>query len=121
MEQLKQDLLAKVLVLGRELPVNTLDELIDQLGGPEHVAEVSSGAAHPDLGFGAPWWPLQVPVNTEVGGQLQGPAWGGGQKVPHLPRHLVCPWACGFWMQSLGPRVDPSPQFSLHVLPSHPH
>lgn len=40
-EQLKQDLLAKVLVLGRELPVNTLDELIDQLGGPEHVAEMT--------------------------------------------------------------------------------
>lgn len=41
MEQLKQDLLAKVRALGRELPVNTLDELIDQLGGPERVAEVS--------------------------------------------------------------------------------
>ncbi|XP_036171554.1 protein strawberry notch homolog 2 isoform X3 [Myotis myotis] len=40
-ERLKQDLLAKVLVLGRELPVNTLDELIDQLGGPEHVAEMT--------------------------------------------------------------------------------
>ena len=47
-ERLKQDLLAKVQALGRELPVNTLDELIDQLGGPECVAEVSSGA---------PWWP----------------------------------------------------------------
>ena len=45
---LEQDLLAKVQALGRELPVNTLDELIDQLGGPECVAEVSSGA---------PWWP----------------------------------------------------------------
>lgn len=40
-ERLKQDLLAKVLVLGRELPVNTLDELIDQLGGPERVAEMT--------------------------------------------------------------------------------
>ncbi|XP_036097532.1 protein strawberry notch homolog 2 isoform X1 [Molossus molossus] len=40
-ERLKQDLLTKVLVLGRELPVNTLDELIDQLGGPEHVAEMT--------------------------------------------------------------------------------
>lgn len=29
-------------LLGRELPVNTLDELIDQLGGPECVAEVSA-------------------------------------------------------------------------------
>lgn len=44
-ERLKQELLAKVHVLGRELPVNTLDELIDQLGGPEHVAEVSSRRA----------------------------------------------------------------------------
>uniref|UniRef100_A0A452QYX1 Protein strawberry notch homolog 2 n=1 Tax=Ursus americanus TaxID=9643 RepID=A0A452QYX1_URSAM len=40
-ERLKQDLLAKVRVLGRELPVNTLDELIDQLGGPERVAEMT--------------------------------------------------------------------------------
>ncbi|XP_029071822.1 protein strawberry notch homolog 2 isoform X3 [Monodon monoceros] len=40
-ERLKQDLLAKVQVLGRELPVNTLDELIDQLGGPECVAEMT--------------------------------------------------------------------------------
>uniref|UniRef100_A0A8C9M6G6 Strawberry notch AAA domain-containing protein n=1 Tax=Panthera tigris altaica TaxID=74533 RepID=A0A8C9M6G6_PANTA len=40
-ERLRQDLLAKGRALGRELPVNTLDELIDQLGGPEHVAEVS--------------------------------------------------------------------------------
>nr|XP_031529726.1 protein strawberry notch homolog 2 isoform X1 [Vicugna pacos] len=40
-ERLKQDLLAKVRALGRELPVNTLDELIDQLGGPERVAEMT--------------------------------------------------------------------------------
>eukprot|EP00069_Balaena_mysticetus_P010514 bmy_06660T0 len=40
-ERLKQDLLAKVRALGRELPVNTLDELIDQLGGPECVAEMT--------------------------------------------------------------------------------
>ncbi|VTJ68873.1 Hypothetical predicted protein [Marmota monax] len=40
-ERLKQDLLAKVRVLGQELPVNTLDELIDQLGGPERVAEMT--------------------------------------------------------------------------------
>lgn len=46
-ERLKQDLLAKVRALGRELPVNTLDELIDQLGGPERVAEVSRAAANP--------------------------------------------------------------------------
>ncbi|XP_039104103.1 protein strawberry notch homolog 2 isoform X2 [Hyaena hyaena] len=40
-ERLRQDLLAKVRALGRELPVNTLDELINQLGGPEHVAEMT--------------------------------------------------------------------------------
>uniref|UniRef100_G3U0F0 Protein strawberry notch homolog 2 n=1 Tax=Loxodonta africana TaxID=9785 RepID=G3U0F0_LOXAF len=44
-ERLKQDLLAKVRDLGRELPVNTLDELIDQLGGPECVAEPPGQAA----------------------------------------------------------------------------
>lgn len=55
MERLKQDLLAKVRALGRELPVNTLDELIDQLGGPEHVAEVSSGATPTRLRL---WRPL---------------------------------------------------------------
>lgn len=54
-ERLKQDLLAKVLALGRELPVNTLDELIDQLGGPERVAEVSAVAAPPGPGL---WLPL---------------------------------------------------------------
>lgn len=51
-ERLKQDLLAKVRALGRELPVNTLDELIDRLGGPERVAEV--GAASPCW---LPWVP----------------------------------------------------------------
>ncbi|XP_058393814.1 protein strawberry notch homolog 2 isoform X2 [Diceros bicornis minor] len=40
-ERLKQDLLAKVRALGRELPLNTLDELVDQLGGPECVAEMT--------------------------------------------------------------------------------
>ncbi|XP_037850483.2 protein strawberry notch homolog 2 isoform X4 [Chlorocebus sabaeus] len=40
-ERLKQDLLEKVRRLGRELPVNTLDELIDQLGGPQRVAEMT--------------------------------------------------------------------------------
>ncbi|CAH6779319.1 Sbno2 [Phodopus roborovskii] len=41
-ERLRQGLLAKVRALGRDLPVNTLDQLIHQLGGPECVAEVSS-------------------------------------------------------------------------------
>ncbi|XP_031204814.1 protein strawberry notch homolog 2 isoform X2 [Mastomys coucha] len=40
-ERLKQGLLAKVRALGRELPVNTLDQLIHQLGGPERVAEMT--------------------------------------------------------------------------------
>uniref|UniRef100_A0A8C8SJX5 Protein strawberry notch homolog 2 n=1 Tax=Pelusios castaneus TaxID=367368 RepID=A0A8C8SJX5_9SAUR len=40
-EKMKQDLLSKVKALGKELPLNTLDELINQLGGPEHVAEMT--------------------------------------------------------------------------------
>ena len=38
---MKQSLLNQLEVLADNLPPNTLDELIDQLGGPEHVAEVS--------------------------------------------------------------------------------
>ncbi|XP_051894254.1 protein strawberry notch homolog 2-like [Pristis pectinata] len=40
-EKMKGDLLAKVELLGKELPLNTLDELIDLFGGPEHVAEMT--------------------------------------------------------------------------------
>lgn len=40
-EKMKQDLLSQVRALGRELPLNTLDELIDNFGGPEHVAEMT--------------------------------------------------------------------------------
>ncbi|KAJ7416702.1 Protein strawberry notch 2 [Pitangus sulphuratus] len=40
-EKMKQDLLAKVQALGKELPLNTLDELIDYFGGPENVAEMT--------------------------------------------------------------------------------
>uniref|UniRef100_A0A8C3U8Y4 Strawberry notch homolog 2 n=1 Tax=Catharus ustulatus TaxID=91951 RepID=A0A8C3U8Y4_CATUS len=40
-EKMKQDLLAKVKALGKELPLNTLDELIDHFGGPEKVAEMT--------------------------------------------------------------------------------
>jgi len=37
---LKRDLLEAIERLGNRLPPNTLDELIDELGGPDCVAEV---------------------------------------------------------------------------------
>ena len=37
---MKQGLLNKISELGKELPLNTLDELIDKFGGPEKVSEV---------------------------------------------------------------------------------
>ncbi|KAJ6655162.1 hypothetical protein lerEdw1_005640 [Lerista edwardsae] len=40
-EKMKQALLSRVMTLGKELPLNTLDELIDHFGGPEHVAEMT--------------------------------------------------------------------------------
>lgn len=40
-QQMKKDLLDKLEKLAEDLPPNTLDELIDELGGPENVAEVS--------------------------------------------------------------------------------
>ncbi|RXN08127.1 strawberry notch -like protein [Labeo rohita] len=39
LEELKQRLLGKIAELGKELPLNTLDELIDRFGGPEKVSE----------------------------------------------------------------------------------
>ncbi|XP_041086271.1 protein strawberry notch homolog 2-like [Polyodon spathula] len=41
LQEIKQDLLNKIAVLGQELPLNTLDALIDKLGGPDHVAEMT--------------------------------------------------------------------------------
>ena len=41
--KMKEELLKKLEILGPKLPANTLDELIDELGGPSHVAEVREG------------------------------------------------------------------------------
>ncbi|XP_073704871.1 protein strawberry notch homolog 2a [Garra rufa] len=41
LEELKQRLLCKIAELGKELPLNTLDELIDRFGGPEKVSEMT--------------------------------------------------------------------------------
>lgn len=39
---MKEELMERIERLGDKLPPNTLDQLIDELGGPENVAEVSS-------------------------------------------------------------------------------
>ena len=39
--QMKAEMLQKIEALGRILPPNTLDQLIDELGGPENVAEMT--------------------------------------------------------------------------------
>lgn len=39
-QKMKRDLLEQLEELAEDLPPNTLDELIDELGGPENVAEV---------------------------------------------------------------------------------
>lgn len=39
-QRMKRDLLEKLEQLAQDLPPNTLDELIDELGGPDNVAEV---------------------------------------------------------------------------------
>ncbi|XP_072294577.1 si:ch73-63e15.2 isoform X2 [Eucyclogobius newberryi] len=40
-EEMKQSLLTKIAELGKELPLNTLDALIDKFGGPEQVSEMT--------------------------------------------------------------------------------
>lgn len=42
---MKEELLQRIEGLGEKLPPNTLDQLIDELGGPENVAEVSITSA----------------------------------------------------------------------------
>lgn len=37
---MKEELMERIEKLGDKLPPNTLDQLIDELGGPENVAEV---------------------------------------------------------------------------------
>lgn len=39
-QKMKRELLDQLEEVAEELPPNTLDELIDELGGPENVAEV---------------------------------------------------------------------------------
>lgn len=41
-QSMKQELLDTLEEVGDKFPPNTLDELIDLLGGPENVAEVSA-------------------------------------------------------------------------------
>lgn len=41
-QQMKRELLEHLEKLAEDLPPNTLDELIDELGGPENVAEVGA-------------------------------------------------------------------------------
>ena len=50
---LKRDLLEAIERFGDRLPPNTLDQLIDELGGPDCVAEVCSLFSHSTFLFTA--------------------------------------------------------------------
>lgn len=39
--KMKEEMLRKIEKLGNMLPANTLDQLIDELGGPENVSEMT--------------------------------------------------------------------------------
>lgn len=101
-------------VLGRELPVNTLDELIDQLGGPERVAEVSS------LGMQA----LRPP-----GGYSESPpstvrwAWGGEDPRPGIlcPAHRLAQLAEDSPPSAMNARLPVPQPSSAPTFPTHPH
>lgn len=43
---MKEELLQRIEELGDKLPPNTLDQLIDELGGPENVAEASATSSY---------------------------------------------------------------------------
>lgn len=45
-QKMKKELLEQLEDLSEDLPPNTLDELIDELGGPENVAEVQITLQH---------------------------------------------------------------------------
>lgn len=74
LEEMKRMLLGRICELGRELPLNTLDELIDRLGGPENVSEVRhpqySGLPRCPLAFLADLWPPRIRQMTGRKGRV---------------------------------------------------